>query len=106
MVLQQKVNLKDIYLRAFNDPCKCNLSACLYGAQDKGGEAADIYIFSGWPQLIPQPSRYQGLWQQWHIISGDTVSFVTEWKIRRRLLRSIKRKNSHKEFPVINISKK
>ena len=35
-------------------------------------------LFSGWPQLIPQPSRYQGLWQQWHIISGDASFHLSQ----------------------------
>lgn len=51
------------------------------------------FIFSGWPQLILAAITLSGIMAAMaYYFRRCIVSFVTEWKIRRRLLRSIKEK--------------
>lgn len=54
------------------------------------------FMLSGWPQLILAAVTLSGVMAAMaYYFRRCTASFVTEWKIRRRLLRSTKEKSSH-----------
>lgn len=54
------------------------------------------FMFSGWPQLILAAITLSGIMAAMAYYFRRCISsLVTEWKIRRRILRSIKEKNSH-----------